>query len=209
MKSEVLALLVHDLKNQLGMLEAELGQLAVQPSAEQAHHAHQHCSQLRQRLIAYLTLYAVPDRPLTALAEDESPRSFLDRLLRVASRPDGAPLHVGDCANAPAFWYFDPRLVLLAMEAALHNAWRFARSEVVLNASQQDGFLILSVEDDGMGLGAPDRSAASSTGLGTELCAAVAHAHYHGGVHGRVTLNTRAGGGTRFESRPSPSPAMP
>lgn len=199
MRGEVLALLVHDLKNQLGMLEAELGQLALRQSADQAHQAHQHCSQLRQRLIAYLTLYAVPDRPLTALVEDESPHSFLTRLLRVASRPDGAPLRVGDCADAPAFWYFDPRLVLLAMEAALHNAWRFARSDVVLNARQQDGFLVFSVEDDGLGLGAPDSAAASSTGLGTELCAAVAHAHHQGGVHGRVTLNTQAGGGTRFE----------
>lgn len=199
MKGEVLALLVHDLKNQLGMLEAELVQLAVQPSIEQAHHAHQHCAQLRQRLIAYLTLYAAPDRPLTALAEDESPRSFLDRLLRVASRPDGAPLRVGDCADAPAFWYFDPRLVLLAMEAALHNAWRFARSDVMLNARQSDGFLVLSVDDDGPGLGAPDRLAGSSTGLGTELCTAVAHAHQQVGIHGRVTLNTMAGGGTRFE----------
>jgi signal transduction histidine kinase len=199
MQDDVLALLVHDLKNQLGMLEAELGQLALRPSAEQAHHAHQHCSQLRQRLIAYLTLYASPDRPLTALAEDESPAAFLDRLLRVASRPDGVPLRVGSCADAPAFWYFDPRLVLLALEAALHNAWRFARADVVLDASLQDGFLVLSVEDDGLGLGTPDGSATSSTGLGTELCAAVAHAHHQGGVHGRVTLNIKAGGGTRFE----------
>ncbi len=199
MQGEVLALLVHDLKNQLGMLEAELGQLALQPSAEQAHRSHQHCSQLRQRLIAYLTLYAAQDRPLTALAEDESPASFLAKLLHVASRPDGAPLRVGECADAPAFWYFDPRLVLLAMEAALHNAWRFARSDVVLDARLQDGFLVLSVEDDGLGLGTPDGSAASSTGLGTELCAAVAHAHHQGGVHGRVTLNTMTDGGTRFE----------
>lgn len=199
MKGEVLALLVHDLKNQLGMLEAELGQLALQPSAQQAHHAHQHCAQLRQRLIAYLTLYALPDRPLSALAEDESPRSFLARLLRMASRPDGAPLRLGDCAGAPAFWYFDPRLVLLAMEAALHNAWRFARSDVVLNAGQRDGFLVLSVEDDGPGLGAWDCAAVSSTGLGTELCAAVAQAHHQSGFYGRVTLNTITGGGTRFE----------
>lgn len=199
MKAKVLELLVHDLKNQLGTLEAELGQLALQPSAEQAHRAHQHCAQLRQRLIAYLTLYAAPNRQLTALTEDESPVSFLAKLLRVASRPDGTPLRVGECADAPAFWYFDPRLVLLAMEAALHNAWRFARSDVVLDARLQDGFLVLSVEDDGLGLGAPDGSSASSTGLGTELCAAVAHAHHQGGIHGRVTLNTMPEGGTRFE----------
>lgn len=200
MNRELLALFVHDVKNQLGVLEAELSLLEADPDRPRAHRAHQHCSQLRQRLIAYLTLYGSADKALFAQCADESPQSFLQQLLRVDSRPDGAPLRLADCATAPPFWYFDARLVLLAMEAALHNAWRFARSDVCLDAAFHDDFLVFSVEDDGLGLGASDPSSRSSTGLGMELCAAVARAHHNGPRQGRVSLAARPqGGGTRFE----------
>jgi signal transduction histidine kinase len=195
----MLALLVHDIKNQLGVLEAELSLLEAEPQQDRAHRAHQHCAQLRQRLIAYLLLYSGSRNRMTASASDESPLEFLNSLLNVSSRPDGAPLRVDDCKDAPPFWYFDPRLVRIAIEAALHNAWRFARSDVVLSARQSGDFLVLSIDDDGPGLGAEDPSAASSTGLGMELCAAVAKAHNTEANEGRVELLPRPQGGTRFE----------
>ncbi|MCV2364180.1 sensor histidine kinase [Paucibacter sp. DJ1R-11] len=203
MNRELLAMLVHDLKNQLGVLEAELSLLALDPAPEPAHRAHQRCAQLRQRLVAYLTLYAAPERHMNAHVSDESPRDFLQQLLHMDSRPDGAPLRLSGEASAPAFWYFDPRLVLLALEAALHNAWRFARSDVLLDVKVRNGFLVFAVEDDGLGLDAKDPSARSSTGLGMELCAAVARAHNLGERHGRVLLQPRdplqRQSGTRFE----------
>lgn len=199
MNRELLALFVHDIKNQLGVLEAELALLEDTPDRPRARRAHQHCAQLRQRLIAYLTLYAADNRSMSAQAEDESPQDFLRKLFMVDSRPEGAPLRIGDCSDAPPFWYFDARLVMLAMEAALHNAWRFARSDVQISARQVEGYLVLSVEDDGAGLGAKDPSSRSSTGLGIELCTAVARAHKSGERQGRVLLTPRAQGGTTFE----------
>lgn len=198
MNNQMLALLVHDIKNQLGVLEAELSLLEADPQQDRAHRAHQYCAQLRQRLIAYLLLYSGSGK-MTAAASDESPLEFLNSLLNVASRPDGAPLRVDSSDEAPPFWYFDPRLVRIAMEAALHNAWRFARSDVVLSARQSGDFLVLSIDDDGPGLGAEDPSTESSTGLGMELCAAVAKAHNTQAHEGRVELLPRPHGGTRFE----------
>ena len=199
MNNDMLALLVHDIKNQLGVLEAELSLLEAEPQRDRAHRAHQHCAQLRQRLIAYLLLYSGAERRMAAAASDESPHDFLNSLLNVSSRPDGAPLRVDVCDEAPPFWYFDPRLVRIAMEAALHNAWRFARSDVVLGATKSGDFLVLSIEDDGLGLGTKDPSAESSTGLGMELCAAVAKAHTNSALEGRVELTPLPQGGTRFE----------
>lgn len=199
MNQETLALLVHDIKNQLGVLEAELSLLEEDPDRPRAHRAHQHCTQLRQRLVAYLMLYGGANKGMTAYPSDESPLEFLNSLLNVASRPDGAPLRVAACADAPPFWYFDPRLVRIALEAALHNAWRFARSDVMLSARQSEQFLVLTVEDDGPGLGAVDPGAESSTGLGMELCTAVARAHRASALEGRVQLVNREEGGARFE----------
>jgi len=196
---ELVALLAHDLKNQLGQLEAELAGLSLQPEAARAQRAHQHCAQLRQRLVAYLTLYGGGAQGLRAQLEDEAPAEFLRTLERIASRPEGAPLRLCPAAELPPFWYFDARLVRLALEAALHNAWRFARSEVSLGARMQGGGLLFTVEDDGPGLGSQDPSAQSSTGLGMQLCATVARAHRRDAVRGRVDLLPREGGGTRFE----------
>jgi signal transduction histidine kinase len=199
MNRELLGLLAHDLKNQLGLLEAELAELSQHPDAARAHVAHQHCAQLRQRLVAYLTLYAGDTRGLSAQLIDESPRDFLASIQHMASRPDGAPLQLAPAADLPPFWYFDARLVRLALEAALHNAWRFARSAVWLGVQVQGEGLLFTVEDDGAGLGAKDPQAHSATGLGMDLCAAVARAHRRDAVHGRVALGPRSGGGTRFE----------
>ncbi len=198
MNRELVALLAHDLKNQLGQLEAELASLSLQPDAARATRAHQHCAQLRQRLVAYLTLYG-GRQGLRAQLEDEAPADFLRTLEHIASRPEGSPLRLCPAGELPPFWYFDARLVRLALEAALHNAWRFARSEVLLSVRSHAGGLLFAVEDDGPGLGSQDPSAQSSTGLGMQLCAAVARAHRRDAVCGRVDLLPREGGGTRFE----------
>lgn len=192
-----MALLVHDLKNQLGNLEAELACLGEAPDALRAQRAHHHCAQLRQRLVAYLTLYG-DGEALQAQLEDESPGAFLRTLEHMPSRPEGAPLRLETDGALPPFWYFDARLVRLALEAALHNAWRFSRDEVVLSVAADAGGLLFAVQDDGPGLGSPDPSAESSTGLGMELCAAVARAHRREAQRGWVALMPRPGGGTRF-----------
>ena len=104
----------------------------------------------------------------------------------------------------PAFWYFERRLVPMALEAAIHNARRFARRfarrDIGLMAVVEGGRLIFRVDDDGPGLGAQDPSELS-TGLGTQLCQAVAQAHRNRGWQGRVTLANGPAGGARFELR--------
>lgn len=199
MNRELVGLLAHDLKNQLGMLEAELAVLSLQVDDPRARAAHQHCAQLRQRLVAYLTLYGGARGGLSAQLVDESPQDFLLSLQHMASRPPQAPLALRPPPAAlPPFWYFDTRLLRLALEAALHNAWRFARHEVWLGVAVADGGLLFSVDDDGPGLGSQDPSAQSSTGLGMQLCAAVARAHRRDALQGHVALAPRPEGGTRF-----------
>lgn len=200
MNPQVAALAVHDLKNALGALEGVLGALEADPSAARAGAARRHCAQLRRRFVAFLTLYRSAET-LQAQVADESPQELLAGIVRHAEPEpgSGAQLRLGDCAQAPAFWYLDHRLVRLAIDAALHNAWRFARREVVLDARVQEGWLVVSVDDDGPGLAAGVAPAEASTGLGTELCRAVARAHRHGEREGQVRLLDRPGGGARFE----------
>ncbi|MBH1985733.1 MAG: HAMP domain-containing histidine kinase [Burkholderiales bacterium] len=202
--SDALALIAHDLKNALGGLEAELSQLIDEPTPVMAQRAHLHCSELRRQFIQFLTLYGARTDGLSALCEDESPGELLDalqRVWRVKLQMEESPvlIEVSEASQPPAFWYFDHRLVQLAMDAAIHNAVRFARTKVWLAVHERDGWLVWSVRDDGCGLGADDPSQANATGLGTALSEAVAQAHSNADRTGHVHLAPApCGVGTQF-----------
>lgn len=201
--SDALALIAHDLKNALGGLEDELSRLIDDPSPVMAQRAHLHCSELRRQFIQFLTLYGARTEGLTAHCEDESPQALLQALQRVWDaklKVDAHPVAIRIAATprAPAFWYFDHRLVRLALDAAIHNAVRFARQQVTLDVHEDDGWLVWRVLDDGDGLGSEDPGQDSATGLGTALSEAVATAHRSQGRSGHIGLKPAEGGGTEF-----------
>jgi signal transduction histidine kinase len=200
MDIKLAAVIMHDIKNTLGVLEAALEEMTVQPTREQALSAHETCSSLRDRLIGFLTLYKASSQGLTAAVDAVSPEDFLRGLLRthVSGRP-GLRVTI-DVAQAPAIGFFDENLVGLALEAALRNAARFAQSRVLLGcAGQADGGLAFTVRDDGSGLGAKEEK--PSTGLGMELCRAIAQAHRRGERSGSVSLQDHPEGGALFTLR--------
>ncbi len=198
MRPELAALVAHDLKNALGALEQRLHTLQRATAVPLAARAHRECSELRQRFVMFLMLYSL-DGDLAALRSDESPRDFIVDLVQRLRQPDDtAVLRTHIATDTPLSWDFDPRLVRLALEAAVHNARRFARQEIVLGLRGEDGYLVLSVADDGPGLGSGD-TASASTGLGGELCAAVARVHGNERRAGRSLLLNRPQGGTLYE----------
>lgn len=202
MSASSFALIAHELKNALASLESELEAMIDDPTPIQAHSAHAHCATLRRQFVQFLTVYG-SEGGLHAHAEDESPVDLLSALQRQSALRRLKGETTVDVvwqppADAPPFWFFDRRLVQLALEAALHNAMRFARQRVVMGLREEDGMLVVSLDDDGPGLDAEDTNPAS-TGLGTRLCEAVASAHRHGAREGRVRLFDRPEGGARFE----------
>jgi signal transduction histidine kinase len=201
MSPELATLVVHDLKNELGALEAALERSTHAPSAEAARQNHLQCAELRQHFVQFLTLYGQPGG-LRILASDESPMAVLDAAAQHAALAH-PQLHilVESDGQAPPCWYFDPRLVRMALDAALHNAGRFARTTIRLQALVADGYLVLRIDDDGPGPdpAAHDPSAPHATGLGSSLCLSVAEAHTCGERKGHSSLGFRPGGGARFE----------
>jgi len=202
-RSAALALIAHDLKNALGGLETELSQLIDEPSPVMAQRAHLHCTDLRRQFVQFLTLYSADREGLRVLCEDESPLELLEAMKRqwkLKLQVDGCPLEIAirHPDLSPPFWYFDRRLVQLALDAAIHNATRFARRHVWLAVQREGEKLVWTVEDDGCGLGAQDPGQASATGLGQALAEAVAQAHRQGQRRGSATLGQSSEGGARF-----------
>lgn len=202
MEASSFALIAHDLKNALGSLEGELELLIDDPSPAMAHSAYMHCTELRRQFVQFLTVYGAAGDMHTH-CEDESPKDVLELVYRAGqirrlSLPNSPKVVMAVDDQAPSYWYFDQRLVHMALDAAFHNASRFAHSQVTLGMRAQDGYLVFVIDDDGPGLGAIDPSA-TSTGLGTELCQSVAQAHRSGERQGRIDLLNRPEGGARFE----------
>jgi signal transduction histidine kinase len=105
--------------------------------------------------------------------------------------------------------YFDRELVIGILNSVINNAQRYARNTVRVSCGVDDGFTVLTVDDDGDGYGEEvlDRSeteagstsyAAGSTGLGLFFACRIAELHRHRDRTGRVTLSNEGieGGGS-------------
>lgn len=189
---------VHDLKNALGVLEAELERLVCLDHLEAVRPAYAHCADLRQRLLGFLLLSSTADGHLAARIDAHGPDDVLRHARAGFVVPPGGPeitLTVTD--GCPPVWFFDSRLIDLALHAALANAVGFARSRIVLGAARSTDGLLFFVEDDGPGFGAA--ATPGGSGLGMALCGSVARAHRNGERCGRVVLGASTLGGARFE----------
>lgn len=197
MNAELATIIVHDIKNALGVLEGQLRALAVDGVDERAASAHATCLALQEKLIGFLTLYKASSQGLTAQIEALSPPDFLRGLLRnMTIDQSGLDIVIKE-EDMPLIAFFDENLVGLALEAALQNASRFARSRIELSCSKKGGGIVFRVRDDGPGLGTQEVK--PSTGLGMDLCRAIAAAHIKGDQRGTVLLNNDGDSGAQFE----------
>lgn len=201
MKDALVAAVVHDLKNALTSLTSSTGdicQRTIGTALEfDTSRLHATTVALSQRLVGFLTLYRSGQAGPSARLRDHTPEDFLREVVAgLVLPPDSVLIKTTHCEDGPPFWFFDDYLTRMALEAAVHNALRFARSEVTLACGMRNGFLVFSVADDGPGLG---KDGEPSTGLGTALCQAIARAHTNGARVGKVLLRNRPEGGALFE----------
>ncbi len=197
MNAELAAIIVHDIKNALGVLEGQLRVLSTDIPDERTNQAHATCLALQEKLIGFLTLYKASSQGLTAQIEALSPQDFLSGLQRHLTLNQANLEVVINQEDMPLIAFFDENLVGLALEAALQNATRFARSCIELACRKHGSGVIFTVRDDGPGIGTQE--AKPSTGLGMDLCRAIANAHVKGEQHGAVLLANHPDGGAQFE----------
>ena len=207
------ALVVHDIKNALALLEIDLEQLNHHKDVPvEGLRAYRRCVELKSRLIGFLTLYKHDQDGLKSMKTEVDLPDFIDDLVRNSQSAMVSATHHGHLialrvateqikSNGTGLGLFDENLVELAMESAINNAVRYARHNVDVWFEQEAGKLIFKVQDDGAGVGVEDElmqrkvaEKSSSTGLGLALCNAVAQVH----GAGSVMLESVAGGGTLF-----------
>ncbi len=209
------ALVVHDIKNALALLEIDLEQLNHHEGVPvEGQRAYRRCIELKSRLMSFLTLYKHDQSGLKPMVSEVELAEFLEDMVSdsqsvmMGENHHGHPIavrvdhdRIKDAAPDRGIGFFDENLVELALESALNNALRYAHHQVSVWFEQGVDALAFKVLDDGVGVGVVDdmmqrkvAAKSSSTGLGLALCKAVAEAH----GNGAVSLESQAGGGTLF-----------
>ena len=195
--SDLAALTIHDVKNQLAQLASD---------AEQRGDGHSLCISLNasEALTRLLCYYRSEEKILAVNIEPESPEEMISDLLRVLKKncEQRPQIQIKTTLElAPAVWFYDKVLIQMILNNALQNALRYAASTVNLNVIEQDHQLEIRIQDDGEGypqatLEEADHLApisAEGTGLGLRLARRVVEQHIHQGRSGRIVLSNHTG----------------
>jgi len=199
----VLATAVHEVKNMVGELSLSLDEYYRRhPDAEVA--GMRALSRILQdRLVQILILQNEGGDHLTVNAEAIHPEDLLEEVAADARLmlPAGMAFELDSGVSEVPFWFIDRYLVSQVLMNALHNAFKFANSRVVLGCREQAGSLLFTIQDDGAGY--PDqpgfrpealpqelngRESRKGTGLGLRFNERIAAAH-----GGRISCSNNTG----------------
>lgn len=212
--SMVIASAVHDMKNSLGMLLSTLEDLRQEQQGSPGDHPKLNTLQyeaerVHSDLLQLLGLYRLGEHTLSAHSDERYVADFLrEQLARHQPLLDGHGIQYEITVDDSAVGFFDEELIAGVISSSLNNAIRYTRSRLRLAAREQDGWLVISIEDDGNGYPASMREAGDamlrppdfstgSTSLGLYFAAAIANLHQNNGRRGEIRLHNdgELGGG--------------
>ncbi|MCL7945234.1 HAMP domain-containing sensor histidine kinase [Marinobacter sp. ATCH36] len=214
--SMVLASAVHDMKNSLGMLlnsldelRQEQGQLIGESSRFNT--LQYEAERMHNDLVQLLGIYRLGENNLSAHIEEHFVPDFLsEHMARHTPLLEGLGIGLeieADDENG----FFDEDLLTGVLNNTINNAIRYTSTRIKLTASEQQGFLVIGVEDDGDGYpesmqhsGTPGFKSldfkSGSTSLGLFFASSVAQLHGDGDRTGSIRLHNGGSlGGGVFE----------
>jgi signal transduction histidine kinase len=199
--SDFYAALIHELKNNLGLLSLTIDRIP--PSGDPAQDAPVDaarllCEGVIDRLQQALLIYRADRETLHSNIDAYSPHDLVNEIRDRARALAHGRLEVAAAVagNVPAIWFFDRDLTEMALINAIHNSLAYARSTIRIEAGLEEGFLALTVRDDSDGY--PDRILAGlagdapyrarGTGLGLQFARLIARSHGDRGRTGELRL---------------------
>lgn len=198
---DLYAALIHELKNNLGVLSMTLEHVPLQGQTEHdvaVVTARQLCEGVVDRLHQALLIYKAKNQQIVPTLDAYSPHDLVHQIeARANALARGRfRIEAATAEDLPAIWFFDRDLVEMALINAIHNALAYARSTIRIEADVEAGCLVLRVRDDSPGY--PEhilesvvdgRSyAATGTGLGLQFARLIAQSHDNRGRSGELRL---------------------
>jgi signal transduction histidine kinase len=205
--SDILASSIHDIKNSLGLILTNLEDLIANPdnhiaTPRQASLLQHEARRANSNLIQLLTLYKLGHEQLSMRVTANNLADFLDEVVAEnLSVCRALELELSHQCDPDLEGYFDLELVRGVLDSTIGNARRYAGSRIELSAAQEDGFLVIRVEDDGAGFppsliglleyqpgDLADTTNPGRTQLGLYFATRMAQLHRNGETMGRVRL---------------------
>lgn len=193
--SSLMAATVHDMKNVMSVIQQAYTTWLADLPAEYRERAEQRLIEqetlhLQSMTVQLLGLYKLEKSQLAFTPDYHLLDEFFeDQISRHADVISARGLMIDFQLDDPDLeGYFDRNLLEVALDNAISNAQRFARSQILLTARQQDGGTLIQVNDDGPGYPAhmcgelnADASTinldSGSTGLGLYFTRQIARLH--------------------------------
>ncbi|MCF1184433.1 HAMP domain-containing histidine kinase [Marichromatium gracile] len=211
--SDILASSIHDIKNSLGLIFNSLDDLVDDPSNQladprKASLIKHEVQRANNNLVQLLTLYKLGNAQLATRIAEHNLEEFCEEVVaecQAVCTALGLELDY-DC-DPELTGYFDWELVRGVLTSSIGNAQRYARARIRLSAAEEQGMLVIRVEDDGAGFpaavigllpddGQPDWSSDSETAPGTSrtrlglyFAHQVARLHHTPEAFGRIGLS--------------------
>lgn len=209
----ILASTVHDIKNSLGTLLELIRQTAAGQGGQVAglDQLEFEAARINHSLMQLLVMYKVDAQKFNVVIEECAVMDILNEAVHQQARL--SQLHDIDLrveCEADLMCFCDYPIVSNALASVLNNALRYTKQSVLLAASEVDGYIAVTIEDDGAGypphfLNADLRDTAEldwvsgNTGLGLYFVSVMAGLHKNAGKTGYVRVdNASRLGGARF-----------
>jgi len=198
------AALIHELKNELGLLSMALEAI---PRHEVRHDAAVDAAQLQcqgviERLQQALLVYKSANQPIHPVLDAWSPQDVVNEIADRARALARGRLRVESAVapQVPEIGFFDRDLVEMALVNAVHNCLRYAQSRIRIEADMLEGGLAFIVRDDSPGYPeailngeAGSGALSAGTGLGLQFSRLIAQGHDNRGRRGELRLSNDAG----------------
>jgi len=199
--TDLYAALIHELKNDLGLLSMTLESIPLQGDAvhdDMVDAARLQCQGVVDRLQQALQVYKAISQKIQPAIDAYSPhdvvREIHDRAVALARGRIRVEAELAP--ELPEIWFFDRDLVEMALINAIHNSLTYARSSLRIEAGRVDGCLALTVRDDSpgypdailAGVAADTSGHSKGSGLGLQFSRLIAQSHDNQGRQGELRL---------------------
>ena len=215
--STVLASSVHDMKNSLSMLLGTLDDITMRcggtecPSSQKFAQLQYEGQRVNNHLIQLLAIYKIENAMYSPIVDEHPMQDFLEESALQSEAllsPKGIAVEC-DC-DPDLIAFFDREMVAGVVNNVVNNAYRYSKDKIRLSASQRDGYVQISIEDNGNGY--PENMLcehsdqltginfkSGSTGLGLYFSSLVAKMHKNKGRQGYIACsNDGIDGGGKF-----------
>jgi signal transduction histidine kinase len=153
--SDMLASSIHDIKNSLSLISTTVAEMINNSEnhfadPRQASLLQHEVQRVNHNLVQLLTLYKLGDEgPSVDIDEHNIEELFQECLANNQAVCQSLGVELGYDCDPMLSGFFDLEMVRSVIDSTIGNARRYAKGRIQLSAREDDGFLVMRIEDDG------------------------------------------------------------